>query len=49
MNSPILLVHGAWHNGAGFRSLQNELKSLGIDSETVELSSVARQIGRAHV
>lgn len=42
MNSPILLVHGAWHNGAGFSSLQNELKSLGIDSETVELSSVAR-------
>jgi pimeloyl-ACP methyl ester carboxylesterase len=42
MNSTLLLVHGAWHNGAGFRSLQDELKKIGINSETVELSSVAK-------
>ena len=38
----LLLVHGAWHNGAGFARLQDELRSRGIESETIELSSVAR-------
>lgn len=42
MNPTILLVHGAWHNGAGFAKLQLELTKLGINSETVELSSVAK-------
>lgn len=42
MNINLLLVHGAWHNGAGFAALQSELMKIGIDSETVELSSVAK-------
>ena len=42
MKPTVLLVHGAWHNGAGFARLQDELKSLGINSKTVELSSVAK-------
>lgn len=42
MNPTLLLVHGAWHNGAGFAALQEELKKIGIHSETVELSSVAK-------
>jgi pimeloyl-ACP methyl ester carboxylesterase len=42
MTTNLLLVHGAWHNGAGFKKLQGELKKIGIDSETVELSSVAK-------
>ena len=41
MKPTVLLVHGAWHNGAGFAYLQEELKKLGINSKTVELSSVA--------
>lgn len=43
MKPTILLVHGAWHNGAGFNLLQDELKKLGVTSKTVELSSVARE------
>ena len=40
MKSTVILVHGAWHNGAGFARLQAELKALGFDSQTVELPSV---------
>jgi pimeloyl-ACP methyl ester carboxylesterase len=42
MTINLLLVHGAWHNGTGFAALQDELKKIGVDSETVELSSVAK-------
>ena len=41
MAKNLLLVHGAWHSGSGFKSLQSELTNLGINSKTVELSSVA--------
>ena len=41
MTKNLLLVHGAWHSGSGFKSLQSELTKLGINSNTVELSSVA--------
>ena len=41
MHPTLLLVHGAWHNGAGFKKLQEELSQLGISSKTVELSSAA--------
>ena len=43
MTRPLILVHGAWHDGAGFELLQKELKLLGIPTQTVELTSVARQ------
>ena len=42
MSAPIFLVHGAWHDGAGFSMLQEELSKIGIPSQTVELASVAR-------
>lgn len=38
---PILLVHGAWHNGAGYSRLISSLASRGITATTVELSSAA--------
>ena len=41
MSAPIVLVHGAWHDGAGFSLLQEELSKIGISSQTVELTSVA--------
>lgn len=41
MHPTLVLVHGAWHNGAGFAKLQAELSKLSISSQTVELSSVA--------
>ncbi len=40
MKPTLLLVHGAWHNGAGFSALQKELEALNIKSVTVELPSV---------
>jgi len=40
MKPTLLLVHGAWHNGAGFTELQKELTALGISSQTIELPSV---------
>jgi pimeloyl-ACP methyl ester carboxylesterase len=40
MKPTVLLVHGAWHNGAGFATLQSELDALGYLSQTVELASV---------
>ena len=40
MKPKVLLVHGAWHNGAGFAALQAELAKHGFESQTVELSSV---------
>jgi pimeloyl-ACP methyl ester carboxylesterase len=40
MKPTVLLVHGAWHNAAGFNALRDELNSLNINSEVVELSSV---------
>jgi pimeloyl-ACP methyl ester carboxylesterase len=40
MKPTLILVHGAWHNGAGFARLQNELEKEGIASKTVELLSV---------
>jgi len=40
MKPTLVLVHGAWHNGAGFVALQSELSALGINSTTVELPSV---------
>ncbi len=40
MKPTLILVHGAWHNGAGFARLQKELDKIGISSKTVELSSV---------
>ena len=43
MKPTLLLVHGAWHNGSGFNLLRNELKALGITSQVVELSSVAKE------
>mgnify|MGYP003331597408 CR=1 FL=1 len=43
MKPKILLVHGAWHNGAGFDLLRGELDKLGINSKVVELSSVAKE------
>ena len=43
MTRPLILVHGAWHDGAGFQLLQEELEDLGIPTHTVELTSVARQ------
>lgn len=42
MSAPLILVHGAWHDGAGFSLLQEELAKIGIPSQTVELSSVAQ-------
>jgi pimeloyl-ACP methyl ester carboxylesterase len=42
MKPTLLLVHGAWHNGAGYRALQDELTKIGVNSETVELPSVAK-------
>ncbi len=42
MNPTLVLVHGAWHDGAGFSLLQDELEEIGIASTTVELSSVAQ-------
>jgi pimeloyl-ACP methyl ester carboxylesterase len=41
MTAPLVLVHGAWHDGAGFATFQEELEKLGIPSHTVELTSVA--------
>jgi len=41
MSIQIVLVHGAWHDGAGFSLLQEELSKIGISSQTVELTSVA--------
>jgi len=43
MTAPLVLVHGAWHDGAGFSMLQEELEKLGIPSHTVELTSVATE------
>ena len=40
MKPTVILVHGAWHNGAGFAQVQTELEALGFDSQTVELPSV---------
>lgn len=40
MKPTLLLVHGAWHNAAGFSALQKELEALNIKSVTVELPSV---------
>jgi pimeloyl-ACP methyl ester carboxylesterase len=40
MKPTVLLVHGAWHNGAGFAALQTELAKHGFESQAVELSSV---------
>lgn len=42
MSTHLVLVHGAWHDGAGFSLLQTELQKIGITSSTVELSSVAQ-------
>jgi len=39
---PVLLVHGAWHNGAGYSSLIASLSQRGINAQTVELSSAAK-------
>ena len=41
MINDVVLVHGAWHRGAGFSKLKIELDALGITSTLVELSSVA--------
>lgn len=41
MTAPLILVHGAWHDGAGFSMLQEELAKIGIPTQTVELTSVA--------
>jgi len=35
MKPTLILVHGAWHNGAGFARLQNELEKIGVASKTV--------------
>lgn len=43
MTVKVFLVHGAWHNGAGFSRLQSELSNLAIPSQTIELSSVAQE------
>ena len=40
MKPTVILVHGAWHSGKGFALLQSELQKIGINSKTVELSSV---------
>ena len=40
MKPTVLLVHGAWHNGKGFSHLQESLAARGINSHTVELTSV---------
>jgi pimeloyl-ACP methyl ester carboxylesterase len=40
MKPTVILVHGAWHSGAGFSELQKELELLNIKSTTVELPSV---------
>ena len=40
MTSDLLLVHGAWHNGAGFTRLADELHQRGVQTATVELPSV---------
>jgi len=40
MKPTLILVHGAWHNGAGFARLQSELEKIGVASKTVELLSV---------
>jgi pimeloyl-ACP methyl ester carboxylesterase len=40
MKPTVLLVHGAWHNGKGFARLQAALAARGINSQTVELTSV---------
>jgi pimeloyl-ACP methyl ester carboxylesterase len=40
MKPTVILVHGAWHNGKGFSALQSELSARGIESQTVELTSV---------
>ena len=37
----VLLVHGASHQGASWRTLQTELTALGIDSVTVDLPSAS--------
>ena len=42
MAKNLLLVHGAWHSGSGFKTLQTELEKFDINSKTVELSSVAK-------
>ena len=39
---PVLLVHGAWHNGAGYSRLIASLSQRGINAQTVELSSAAK-------
>ncbi len=39
MKPTLLLVHGAWHNAAGFDSLRNELENLGIPSQAISLKS----------
>ena len=43
MKPTVILVHGAWHNGKGFAQLQEELKALGIPSQTVDLTSVGTE------
>jgi pimeloyl-ACP methyl ester carboxylesterase len=39
MNSTLFLVHGAWHNAAGFDSLREELAKLGISAKSISLKS----------
>lgn len=40
MEPNLILVHGAWHSGAGFDLLRDLLRNRGITSTAVELSSV---------
>jgi pimeloyl-ACP methyl ester carboxylesterase len=40
---PLLLVHGAWHNGAAFDLLVAELADRGVEAHTVELPSVGEE------
>jgi pimeloyl-ACP methyl ester carboxylesterase len=39
MTSTLVLVHGAWHNAAGFDRLRSELEKLDIPTQTVSLKS----------
>ena len=43
MTKSLLLVHGAWHNGAGFDALVAELAKHDIAATTVELTSVGHE------
>jgi len=43
MTKSLLLVHGAWHNGAGFDALVGELVKHDIAATTVELTSVGHE------